>query len=140
MGLQITDLNYSLRRCPARCAAVLLRGRAASPACPPLLTANRLPRMRCKPRAPCERSSASWKASHPRKLPWKGRVRGRSLEADRSFSSTPGMTKRSRSGAAKTGPEIIRLAVMLYVSFPPSLCFAEDLLHARGTDINHKKS
>jgi putative transposase len=38
----------------------------------------------------------------------------------------------------KTSPEIIRLAVMLYVSFPLSLRNVEDLLHERGIDISHE--
>ena len=38
----------------------------------------------------------------------------------------------------KTSPEIIRLAVMMYVCFPLSLCQAEDLLHERGIDISHE--
>jgi len=35
----------------------------------------------------------------------------------------------------KTSPEIIRLAVMMYVRFPLSLRQVEDLLHERGIDI-----
>jgi len=35
-------------------------------------------------------------------------------------------------------PEIIRLAVMLYVRFPLSLRNVEDLLHERGIDISHQ--
>lgn len=38
----------------------------------------------------------------------------------------------------KTSPEIIRLAVMLYVGFPLSLRNVEDLLHERGIDICHE--
>jgi putative transposase len=38
----------------------------------------------------------------------------------------------------KTSPEIIRLAVMLYVRFPLSLRNIEDLLHERGIDISHE--
>jgi putative transposase len=38
----------------------------------------------------------------------------------------------------KTSPEVIRLAVMLYVRFPLSLRKVEDLLHARGIDVSHK--
>ena len=36
-----------------------------------------------------------------------------------------------------TSPEIIRLAVMMYVRYPLSLRNAEDLLHERGIDITH---
>ena len=38
----------------------------------------------------------------------------------------------------KTSPEIIRLAVMMYVHFPLSLRNVEDLLHERGIDICHE--
>jgi putative transposase len=38
----------------------------------------------------------------------------------------------------KTSPEIIRLAVMMYVRFPLSLRQVEDLLHERGIDVCHE--
>jgi putative transposase len=38
----------------------------------------------------------------------------------------------------KTSPEIIRLAVMMYVQFPLSLRNVEDLLHERGIDISYE--
>ncbi len=38
----------------------------------------------------------------------------------------------------KTSPEVIRLAVMLYVRFPLSLRNVEDLLHERDIDISHE--
>ena len=38
----------------------------------------------------------------------------------------------------KTSPEIIRLAVMMYVRFPLSLRQVEDLLHERGINISHE--
>ncbi len=38
----------------------------------------------------------------------------------------------------KTSPEIIRLAVMLYVRFPLSLGNVEDLLHERGIEMSHE--
>ena len=38
----------------------------------------------------------------------------------------------------KTSPEVIRLAVMMYVRFPLSLRNVEDLLHERGIDICHE--
>ena len=38
----------------------------------------------------------------------------------------------------KTSPEIIRLAVMMYIRFPLSLRNVEDLLHERGIDITHE--
>nr|WP_170480640.1 IS6 family transposase [Ruegeria arenilitoris] len=38
----------------------------------------------------------------------------------------------------KTSPEIIRLAVMLYIRFPLSLRNVENLLHERGIDVSHE--
>jgi len=38
----------------------------------------------------------------------------------------------------KTSPEIIQLAVLMYVRFPLSLRNVEDLLHERGIDICHE--
>jgi putative transposase len=38
----------------------------------------------------------------------------------------------------KTSPEIIRLAVMMYVRYPLSLRNVEDLLHERGIEISHE--
>lgn len=38
----------------------------------------------------------------------------------------------------KTSPEIIRLAVMLYVRVPLSLRNVEDILHERGIDVSHE--
>jgi putative transposase len=48
------------------------------------------------------------------------------------------MTKRSPFRHFKTSPEIIRLAVMMYVRFPLSLRNVEDLLHERGIEISHE--
>ena len=48
------------------------------------------------------------------------------------------MTKRSPFKYFKTSPEIIRLAVMLYVRFPLSLRNVEDLLHERDIDVSHE--
>lgn len=48
------------------------------------------------------------------------------------------MTKRSPFRYFKTSPEIIRLAVVLYVPFPLSLRNVEDLLHERGIDVSHE--
>ena len=48
------------------------------------------------------------------------------------------MTKRSPFRYFKTSPEIIRLAVMMYVRFPLSLRNVEDLLHERGIGISHE--
>jgi len=38
----------------------------------------------------------------------------------------------------KTSPEIIQLAVMLYVRFRLSLRNLEDLLHERGVDVSYE--
>ncbi|MEW2915108.1 IS6 family transposase [Leisingera sp. JC11] len=48
------------------------------------------------------------------------------------------MTKHSPFRYFKTSPEIIRLAVRLYVRFPLSLRNVEDLLHERGVDVSHE--
>ena len=48
------------------------------------------------------------------------------------------MTKRDPFKYFKTSPEIIRLAVMLYVRFPPSLRNVADPLHERGIDISYE--
>lgn len=48
------------------------------------------------------------------------------------------MTQRSPFRYFKTSPEIIRLAVMMYVRFPLSLRNVEDLLHERGIDVSHE--
>ena len=48
------------------------------------------------------------------------------------------MTKRNRFRYFKTSPEIIRLAVMMYIRFPLSLRNVEDLLHERGIDVSHE--
>ncbi len=48
------------------------------------------------------------------------------------------MTRRSPFRYFKTSPDIIRLAVMLYVRYPLSLRNVEDMLHERGIDICHE--
>jgi putative transposase len=48
------------------------------------------------------------------------------------------MSKHSPFRYFKTSPEIIRLAVMMYVRFPLSLRNVEDLLHERGIDISYE--
>ena len=44
------------------------------------------------------------------------------------------MIKHSPFRYFKTSPEVIRLAVMLYIRFPLSLRNVEGLRHARGVD------
>ena len=48
------------------------------------------------------------------------------------------MTYRSPFRYFRTSPEIIRLAVMMYVRYPLSLRNVEDLLHERVIDITHE--
>jgi hypothetical protein len=48
------------------------------------------------------------------------------------------MTKHSLFRYFKTSPEVIRLAVMMYVRFPLLLRNVEDLLHERGVDVSHE--
>ena len=47
-----------------------------------------------------------------------------------------GLSNLTRSATSKPPPEIIRLAVMLYVSFPLSLPNVEDFVHERGGVAN----
>ncbi|MCV2866791.1 IS6 family transposase [Defluviimonas sp. WL0075] len=48
------------------------------------------------------------------------------------------MTKDAPFKYFRTSPEIIRLAVMMYVRFPLSLRNVEDLLQERGIEISHE--
>jgi putative transposase len=48
------------------------------------------------------------------------------------------MPKPSPFRYVSTSPEIIRVAVMLYVRFPQSLRNVEDLLHERRIEISHE--
>jgi putative transposase len=48
------------------------------------------------------------------------------------------MTKPSPFKPFKTSPEIIHLAVVLYVRFPLSLRHVEDLLDERGINVSHE--
>ena len=65
-------------------------------------------------------------------------VRGNSLEVGRSVIQRLTMPRRSPFRYFKTSPEIIRLAVMMYIRFPLSLRNVEDLLHERGIEISHE--
>ena len=60
------------------------------------------------------------------------------LEAGRGPATLTGMSQCSPFRYFRTSPEIIRLAVMLYVRFPLSLRNVEDLLHERGIEISHE--
>ena len=48
------------------------------------------------------------------------------------------MTKPNPFKGFRSSPEVIRLAVMIYVRFPLSLRNVEDLLHERGIDVCHE--
>jgi putative transposase len=48
------------------------------------------------------------------------------------------MTDRSPFKYFKTSPEVIRLAVMLYIRFPLLLRNVEDLLYERGIEVSHE--
>ena len=48
------------------------------------------------------------------------------------------MPRQSPFRYFKTSPELIRLAVVLYIRFPLSLRNVEDLLHERGIEICHE--
>ena len=67
-----------------------------------------------------------------------GTVRAKSVEAGRVSNWRRGMIKRSPFRYFKTSPEIIRLAVMMYVRFPLSLRNVEGLLHERDINISHE--
>lgn len=65
-----------------------------------------------------------------------GVVRGKHLERQLSCRYPDWMKNPFRY--FKTSPEIIRLAVMMYIRFPLSLRQVEDLLNERGIDICHE--
>ena len=48
------------------------------------------------------------------------------------------MPQHSPFRSFRTSPEIIRLAVMLYIRFPLSFRNVEDLLHERGIEVSHE--
>ena len=67
-----------------------------------------------------------------------GTVRTNCLEPTPAASQLRKTKKRSPFRSFKTSPEIIRLAVMMYIRFPLSLRNLEDLLHERGIDISYE--
>jgi len=67
-----------------------------------------------------------------------GGVKAIRLERVRAASQRHCMSRRSPFRYFRTSPEIIRLAVMMYVRFPLSLRNVEDLLHERGIDVSHE--
>ena len=48
------------------------------------------------------------------------------------------MTQHSPFRYCKTSPEVIHLAVMMYIRFSLSLRNVEDRLHERGIEISHE--
>ena len=67
-----------------------------------------------------------------------GGVRGTYLEAGLAVAKPSRMTKPSPFRYFKTSPQIIQLALMMYIRFPLSLRNLEDLPHERGIDICHE--
>ena len=67
-----------------------------------------------------------------------GFVRTIPVETSRAVSWLWVKTKSNPFKGFQSSPEIIRLAVMLYVRFPLSLRNVEDLLHERGIDVSHE--
>jgi len=60
------------------------------------------------------------------------------LEASMANLQPCRMTKHSLFRYFKTSPEVIRLAVMMYVRFPLSLRNVEGLRHDRAIDVSHE--
>ena len=48
------------------------------------------------------------------------------------------MARRNPFNYFRTSPEIIRLAVMMYVRFPLSLRNLEEILHEPGVEVGHE--
>ncbi len=48
------------------------------------------------------------------------------------------MANKSPFRYFRTSPEVIRLAVMMYIRFPLSLRNVEDFLHERGIDVSYE--
>src|SRR3712207_4418416 len=67
-----------------------------------------------------------------------GTARAIWFERGRGPATLPSMNKRSPFRYFRTSPEIIRLAVMMYIRFPLSLRNVEDLLHERGIEVSHE--
>ena len=66
-------------------------------------------------------------------------VKAMLLERGRRSATLLGMSKRNPFRYFRTSPEIIRLAVLMYVRFPLSLRNVEDLLHERGIESGTKR-
>ena len=50
-----------------------------------------------------------------------------------------GIRKHNPFRCFKTSPDVIRLAVMMYVKYLLSLRNVEDPMHERGVDISHER-
>ena len=84
------------------------------------------------------KSSVDWRTGPFIRSTSVGSVRRTWLERGRAVSYLLPMTKHSPFKYVKISPEIIRLAVMMYIRFPLSLRNVDDLLHQRGIDICHE--
>lgn len=62
----------------------------------------------------------------------------RSLDCEAKAGLRPGMTMRAPFRSFKTSAEIMRMAVMPYIRFPPPMRNVEDLLHERGINVLHQ--
>ena len=63
-------------------------------------------------------------------------VTGNQLELGRRTPQPP--WRRNPFQYFKTSPEVIRLAVMMYIRFPMSFREVEELLHERGVEISYE--
>ena len=72
------------------------------------------------------------------KSPLKDAVRIEGIEPKWQPPNPLPMIGRGLFGVFQARPEIIRLAVMLYVRFPRSLRNVEGLLHECGVDVSHE--
>ena len=71
-------------------------------------------------------------------LSTRGSVRAMRLERSRGPTALSRTPRRSPFRYFRAGPDIIRLAVMLYIRFSPSLRNGEDLRHGRGIEVSHE--
>lgn len=67
-----------------------------------------------------------------------GCCQGKRAERGRATGWSRGMPERSSFRYFNISPEIIRLAVMLYIRYPISQRNVEDLLHERGIETSHE--
>lgn len=84
-------------------------------------------------RAGLNRPGGHWQGSVPNCS-----VRQTPPERGRGPATLLGINQRRPFRHFNTSPEVIRLAVMLYVRFPLLLRNVENLLHARGIEVSHE--